>query len=731
MKKLFTFLLILFILSGCSASTDKKFTIDFDTLGGPSVPTQEVVEGKTLLIPDDPEWEGYTFEWWYLDIEYTTTLDLPFIPTQSTTLYAKWIPNEYQIAFVTNGGAALSPLTGFHGSPIALPTPERDNYTFSGWYCDSDLTVAFTSETIITGPLVLYADWDEVVLPLLELEEYEVSYLVASMGEDTSRMNINYQVKNIKTYVEVALSEDFQDAIRVNPTMTYFESLSEDMEKPFIGRNICRVELTSLQPGMTYYYRVNQGNDTYSEVYSFHTEGLEDTTDFIFLTDVHYYDGFDGAEVAENVIAEALLYNPNIDFVLNTGDMVDTGGNADDWDRYFTHSDSFKILPTVGIPGNHEHYFVGSMGNRIYSSYFNYPDNGTDAFCGTSYYFIHNDTLFIQIDTDSPYEQGKQLEWMGHVIEANPTKFIIVGTHAPVNILESADYNRAFMEVMEKYAVDIVLAGHYHTQNYSKTYMDAMPVNSQIGVVYFRGAGGGIKGIPTGMDPNDFAKGYIISIGSDEIVIQTIDGNGTLGDRYTTQNYKLAEQQPVTQEEIMDSIGCEADVENETIRFYWSEKAFKNVKSITIEQTYREQYTHVSLVPTPGYVETIFTNFYSTLDNHYTVTVCFNNNEEQVRSFEMRVSGGMGLEAETTQTTATVSFNAPTGVNVTNIKRYEVYNNTGVLLGTYNAKDDLFQVITSIVVEDLQPNSEIELIIHAIGREGFMYQDTMTVTTKP
>ncbi|MFA6889576.1 MAG: hypothetical protein WCQ80_00970, partial [Bacilli bacterium] len=65
------------------------------------------------------------------------------------------------------------------------------------------------------------------------------------------------------------------------------------------------------------------------------------------------------------------------------------------------------------------------------------------------------------------------------------------------------------------------------------------------------------------------------------------------------------------------------------------------------------------------------------------------------------------------------------------IKRYEVYNNTGVLLGTYNAKDDLFQVITSIVVEDLQPNSEIELIIHAIGREGFMYQDTMTVTTKP
>ncbi|MDD4212442.1 MAG: InlB B-repeat-containing protein [Bacilli bacterium] len=730
MKKLCTFLLILMALVGCKVTTPQTYTITFDTIDGTSIPSVDISKGMIMMIPDDPEREGYTFDWWYLDTEYTTPLDLSYTPTSSITIYAKWIPNQYQIAFVINGGVAISPMSALHGEPITLPTPTRQYYTFAGWYRDIELENAFLSTELITGAITLYAKWEEIIHPLLELEEYIVTYVVTNMGEDTTRMNINYQAKNILTYLEYDTDVNFSLPTRVDPTMTYFESLSDEMEKVFTGRNICRVELMNLTPATTYYYRINQGNGTYTEVFSFRTEGENDTTDFIFMTDIHYYDGYDGAEVSEDVILQAQAYNPNIDFVLNTGDIIDTGGNADDWDKYFTHANHFKTLPVAGITGNHEHYFVGSMKNRIYSSYFNYPDNGIESFRGTSYYFIHNDTLFIQVDTDSPYDQGKQLEWIASTIEAHPTKFIIVGTHAPVNYVGSNDYNRAFMAVMEKYAVDLVLAGHSHSQDYNRTYLDEAPINSQIGVAYFMGAGGGIKGIGSGVDPKDFAKGYVISVGDTAITIQVINGNGVLGKQYTIENYKLAPKETTTPEEIMASFNYEENLENETIRFYWSEKAYKNVKSITITQTYREQATFESIVPTPGYTETTFKNHTPSLDHQYVVTVVFMDDTVEIRTFDQNLSGGMGLEVTTTSTTATLTFNAPSEDNLANIKRYEVYNKQGTLLGTFNAKDVSFQAITSILLEGLPPNTEMEIIVHAIGRDGFMYSDSIEFNTK-
>ena len=69
--------------------------------------------------------------------------------------------------------------------------------------------------------------------------------------------------------------------------------------------------------------------------------------------------------------------------------------------------------------------------------------NGVDGFKGVSYYFVHNDTLFIQIDTQFKYNHQAQLEWLERIIYNNPTKYVIVGTHPPFNLDDNTDHEKA------------------------------------------------------------------------------------------------------------------------------------------------------------------------------------------------------------------------------------------------------------------------------------------------
>jgi hypothetical protein len=56
------------------------------------------------------------------------------VVTASMTLYAKWTPNSYTIAFDGNGGTAVDSITQEYGSAVMAPAdPMRTGYTFAGW----------------------------------------------------------------------------------------------------------------------------------------------------------------------------------------------------------------------------------------------------------------------------------------------------------------------------------------------------------------------------------------------------------------------------------------------------------------------------------------------------------------------------------------------------------------------------------------------------------------------
>ena len=68
---------------------------------------------------------------------------------------------QYSVSFEENGGTELEDLTGVrYGATINPPTNlQKEDYTFAGWYTNSNLTQEFNPANPITGDLTLYAKW--------------------------------------------------------------------------------------------------------------------------------------------------------------------------------------------------------------------------------------------------------------------------------------------------------------------------------------------------------------------------------------------------------------------------------------------------------------------------------------------------------------------------------------------------------------------------------------------
>ena len=115
-------------------------------------------------MPDDPVWEGHTFNGWYTSATGGTKINRRTVFTQDTTVYAHWdgsngeTPSgEYTITFDADGGSVTpTSATTVNGKLQILPTPTKSGYTFDGWY---NGTSAVTVDTVYTADTTLTAHW--------------------------------------------------------------------------------------------------------------------------------------------------------------------------------------------------------------------------------------------------------------------------------------------------------------------------------------------------------------------------------------------------------------------------------------------------------------------------------------------------------------------------------------------------------------------------------------------
>lgn len=135
------------------------YSINFDTNGGNSISSIQGYFGESIPLPNNPIRLGHTFEGWYRDSNYNNYFNLSSFPSMNMTLHAKWLINQYNIQFITNGGNTIQSQTKNYNVSLSIPTPTKVGHSFAGWFTDVGLTQTFTLTNMPAQNFTLYAKW--------------------------------------------------------------------------------------------------------------------------------------------------------------------------------------------------------------------------------------------------------------------------------------------------------------------------------------------------------------------------------------------------------------------------------------------------------------------------------------------------------------------------------------------------------------------------------------------
>ena len=133
-----------------------KYTVAF-VVDGETVKSESLEYGTTIVLPETPTKDGYTFAGW------SGYADCATVPAEDVTFTGAWTINKYTVAFVSDGETIQSESLEY-GSSIVLPdAPTKEGYTFTGWTPD-------VAETVPAENLTYTATWT--------INQYKVTFIV-------------------------------------------------------------------------------------------------------------------------------------------------------------------------------------------------------------------------------------------------------------------------------------------------------------------------------------------------------------------------------------------------------------------------------------------------------------------------------------------------------------------------------------------------------------------------
>lgn len=283
---------------------------------------------------------------------------------------------------------------------------------------------------------------------------------------------------------------------------------------------IAKAEAT-LKPDTVYTYKICDENArVYSETATFKTKNhKKEAFRFSHISDSQTSGGLitgreDGRyfeRVLQNIVRDS-------DFILHTGDIVDSSEYGQCWIDMFSHNFKYvSRLPIMALSGNHETVYHGHE-NALFDHFNNkIPCQESTAY-GYFYSFTYGDVKFIMLNNYNPISRGledEQYEWLVSELEKNTCNFTVVGMHNPMYSIGKygSDPNRNKMALLlrsqlealfYKHGVDIVLSGHDHAISRTYPIREGTPESEIIeiedgvsysvdpdGVIYLMNGGGG------------------------------------------------------------------------------------------------------------------------------------------------------------------------------------------------------------------------------------------------
>ena len=137
----------------------KNCIITLNSNGGKAINAVTVKEGKGVDSLPATVRDGYTFDGWFTAADGGDKVTAIDKVTNDVMLYAHWTANTYQVTFDAQGGNEIAPMSVRADEVVTdLPTPERTDYAFDGWYTKADGGKKVTEFSTVKD-VTLYAHW--------------------------------------------------------------------------------------------------------------------------------------------------------------------------------------------------------------------------------------------------------------------------------------------------------------------------------------------------------------------------------------------------------------------------------------------------------------------------------------------------------------------------------------------------------------------------------------------
>ena len=171
-------------------------------------------------------------------------------------------------------------------------------------------------------------------------------------------------------------------------------------------------------------------------------------------------------------VQHAFAANPEAKFMINMGDLVDTGQSGEHWKAWFAAAAGvIDTIPEMAVLGNHETYGLpGSSKPAYWLAQFHLPRNGPAGLQGEAYSYDYGPVHFVVLDSQQDEEGdhlfARQQAWLDANLTASHAPWKIVMFHKTPYELKLARANpavkAAFCPIMERQHVDLVFNGHDH-----------------------------------------------------------------------------------------------------------------------------------------------------------------------------------------------------------------------------------------------------------------------------
>lgn len=140
---------------------DNLYQLSFETNGGTTISSRIYFHYEEIQMPTSPTKDGFVFDGWYYDEQFTQKCQFPIKLTENTTIFAKWVVAR-DILFYDEQGQLLYNIVVKDGDLLSYRDgPIKEGYDFIGWSLSQDSKDLFDFETIITKDYNLYAYYEE------------------------------------------------------------------------------------------------------------------------------------------------------------------------------------------------------------------------------------------------------------------------------------------------------------------------------------------------------------------------------------------------------------------------------------------------------------------------------------------------------------------------------------------------------------------------------------------